>query len=138
MIGGDIGTFGINDISRIGEIIQEAARQNTIAINELDYCNKRQEDILHEIELGSSNHHTLGKLARELRDIRIRRRIAKNTISIVKPILQWCENYGNPKNRLFNAIGETRRIDKELRETTYHYKTEEDRIISHVNYEDVK
>ena len=132
MIGGDIGTFGIDDISRIGEIIQEATRQNTMAVNELNYCNKRQEDLLHEIELGSSNRHTLGKLAKELRDIRIRRRLAKNTISIVQPILKWSEAHAAAKNKLFNAIGESRRNAKELSENTYRYKTEEDKVIEHV------
>lgn len=132
MIGGELGTFGLNDIVEIGNILQEARRQQTLAASELGYCDSRQNDLLHEIELGSANHLHLGKLAKELREIRKRRRIAKNTIKIVKPILDWCDNNNNIRNKLYNAIGETRKIDKEINECEYHYKTEDDKVIEHV------
>lgn len=132
MIGGELGTFGINDIAEIGNILQEARRHQTLASNELDYCDKRQIDLLHEIELGSANHLHLGKLAKELREIRKRRRVAKNTMELVQPILSWCDNNNNIRNKLYTAIGETRRIDKKMKECEYHYKTEDNKVIEHV------
>lgn len=131
MTGGELGTFGLNDVSKISEILQEALRQNTIAIGEVKYCEDRQNDILHEIEFGDHSKRDLSKLAIELRNIRRRRRIAKNTISIVQPMLNWMKNNDISKNRLFSAIGETRRIDKLLNESVYHYKTEDDKVIEH-------
>ena len=133
MIGGIIGTFGVDDIIKISDILQEARRQNTLAINELKYCEDRQNDLLHEIEFGSANRQHLGKMAKELRDIRIRRRNAKNTIKVVRPIIDWSEKSDNIRNGLYKAIGDTKRIAKELDESVYTFKTEEDKIIEHVD-----
>lgn len=127
------GMFGVDDISKISDILQEARRQNTLAINDLKYCEDRQNDLLHEIEFGSANRQHLGKVARELRDIRIRRRNAKNMIKIVKPIIDWSEKSDNIRNGLYKAIGDTKRIDSELRSMKYTFKTEEDKVIEHVS-----
>ena len=124
--------FGVDDIIKISDILQEARRQNTLAINDLKYCEDRQNDLLHEIEFGSANHHHLGKVAKELRDIRTRRRNAKNMIKIVKPILDWSEKSDNIRNGLYKAIGDTKRIDKEIKSSMYTFKTEEDKVIEHV------
>lgn len=102
--------FGISDISRINETIQEVDRQLRGSNEELIYCNKRQEDILHEIEFKKLSRKELGKLAAELRDIRVRRRKAKNMLELLQPMEQWISSNRAAVIKLSPVLGSMRKI----------------------------
>lgn len=139
MIGGDLGTFGLSDLTGMIEILQEATKQHTKAVNELSFCNRRQEDILHMIELGDITKRELNKLAKELQDVRRRRRIAKNTIAVLTPILDWKDKNSAAYLKLTAAIGKSRKMDEELKASKYHMKaTEDEEIINHFDMDDVQ
>ena len=139
MIGGDLGTFGLSDLAGMIDILQEATKQHTKAVNELSFCNRRQEDILHMIELSDITKRELNKLAKELQDVRRRRRIAKNTIAILTPILDWKDKNSAAYLKLTAAIGKFRKMDEELKAAKYHMKaTEDEEIINHFDMDDVQ
>ena len=133
MIAGMLGEYGFEDVQKINDILREATVQYNMAKASLEATTKKQEDILHEIELGKHGRRELANLATELRDIRIERRIAKNTIQLVGPILRWQEENRTAYNRISAAVAATRKIAKEQDEAVYHMKSDDNygEIIEH-------
>ena len=130
---GELGCFSVNDAAQIGEIILESQAQARLAQSELEECNKKQEDLLHTLELSNLGARELTKVARELRDVRRKRRIAKNTLELVRPLNEWADSYGSAINRLYNTIGKMRRIVKEQSTAVYHFKSVEGEVIEHAD-----
>lgn len=133
-----LGEFGFEDITKLNETFQEAVRQNTMAMNELSFCNRKQEDILHMIEFCGGGKRELGTLGKELRDIRKRRRIAKNTIAVLAPILEWKDNNSSSYLKLSQSIGKSRKIFDEQQSATYRMKAEDDKYIEHCEGDNVQ
>ena len=127
-----LGEFGVENIAAINDILLEATRQKAMAESELDYCNRKQEDILHILEFGGHGRKELANLAKELESIRKRRRIAKNTLEIVAPILRWQSENNAAYLKISRAIGETRKIDNMINTTVYHLKADGGEVIKHV------
>lgn len=125
MIGGALGSFETNDIEQIRIILQEAEHHYKLAESELDYCDRKQLDILHEFELLDLSYHDGAHLAKELSDIRKRRRVAKNTIDLLSPVLKWKTESSGALTKLNNLIGQMRRID-EKQENCIYYKRADD------------
>lgn len=135
MTSGVLGKYGVEDIAMLNDILREASVQYSLAQSVLTETNKRQEDILHEIEFGNHRNRELVKLAKDLKDVRSERRLAKNTIQLIGPILKWEEDNRAAYNKISNVIATTRKIDKEQKEAVYHIKTGDKagEIIEHVD-----
>lgn len=124
MIPGVLGEYRVEDIAMLNDILREASVQYGIAQSTYNEANKKQEDILHEIEFGNHNNRALARLGKELKEVRAERRLAKNTMQLVGPILRWEEDNRSAYNKISQAIALTRKIDKEQREKVYHMKSE--------------
>ena len=132
MIGGGIGSFSSEDIVQIRKILDDAERQHKDAIAELSYCDKKQEDILHEMELVDHKYHDVAKLGVELTDIRRRRRAAKNAIDLLDPIIKWRQEQAGPLTKLQTVLGTMRKLEERQNNLIYHKKTgDEGDIIAH-------
>lgn len=124
-IGEGDGVFAVSDIERIRMIFQEAERQNRNATVELEYCEKKQQDILHELELTEADYHEGAKLSRELAEIRRRRRNAKNLIELTGPVVKWLSEQSGAMSKLSNVIGQMRKIDDRQKNAVYYVRTGE-------------
>lgn len=125
MIGGELGSFGTNDIEQIRIILQEAEHHYKLAESELDYCDRKSQDILHEFELMDLKYCERARLGKELTDIRKRRRVAKNTIDNLSPIIRWKQEANGTLQKLNSTIGQMRKID-EKQENCIYYKRADD------------
>lgn len=119
-----MGSFETKDVENIFRIVNEAYEQYKMADAELDYCDKKTQDILHELELINLTYHESAKLGRELIDIRKRRRLAKDTIEFLYPMVHWRDQQQGPLGKLSNVLGEMRKIDEKHKNAVYYYRAD--------------
>ena len=113
------------DPRSIVDILANAKEELKNAEAELDYCDRKTQDILHELELVDHTYHEIARLAIELKDIRKRRRIAKNTIDLMTPLVTWEKESQGPLTKLNNVIGSVRKIEERQNNAIY-YKRADD------------
>jgi len=128
-------TFTADNLKDIREICKQADEANNNAIWTLDYCNGREDDILHELELKDLTYHQQAKLAKELTDIRRKRRDAKNQIALLEPFLDWKANYRKAINDLSGVIGKMRAAADRQKNMVYHSRIDPSVVIEHYDGE---
>lgn len=117
--------IGTSDVELIVKILTNAADQLRIAEQELDYCDKKTQDLLHELELVNHSYHENARLCIELKDIRKRRRFAKETIDLLTPVVTWKNEQSGAINRLNKVIGEMRKVDEKRKNAVYYYRADD-------------
>lgn len=125
MIGGALGEFTSKDLEQIRVILEDASDNYKKAQDELTFCDRKQQDILHEIELVNHGRREIATLGLELADIRRRRRVAKNTIELLAPVVKWRQEQAGPMTKLSNVIGSMRKIEEKQQNQVYFKKTGE-------------
>lgn len=125
MIGGALGEFTSKDLEQIRVILEDAGENYKKAQDELTFCDRKQQDILHEIELVDHGRREIATLGLELADIRRRRRVAKNTIELLAPVVKWRQEQAGPMTKLSNVIGSMRKIEEKQQNQVYFKKTGE-------------
>lgn len=116
--------FGTKNIEGIVKTLTEAEDQKRLAEQELDYCDKKTQDLLHELELVEHSYHETARLSKDLKDIRMRRRVAKETIDLLTPVCEWKNEQSGAINRLNKVIGEMRKIDEKRKNAVYYYRAD--------------
>lgn len=83
-------------------------------IEELRIKELEQEDLLHEIELSKLNASEMAKIVKQLKQVRIDRRIIKNDLERVKLIKSFTDKYNNKfiTNEISMLLGELRKLGK--------------------------
>ena len=121
------------DIEQMRNIVLTAETEFRNATEELNYCDKKTQDILHEMELLDHSYHETAHLATELRDIRRRRRVAKNTIERLEPVVRWKNEQAGAMNKLSNVIGIMRKIEEKHNSQVYYHRADDKagQIIGH-------
>lgn len=112
-----------NQINAFLKFCRSCQELNRIAAsNETDLDNKTQ-DILHNIELNDNypDDYVLQGLA--LREIRKRRREAKDIQRIMTPIVQWTDQNQKTINELERLLGAVRKAEKSTTGRTYMNRT---------------
>ena len=133
MVGGELGTFTSDDVDYIRKILDNADTHYKNATNEMSECDRKQQDILHEMELVDHKYHDLAKLAIELKKVRDRRRIAKNTIELLGPITKWRQEQAGPLTKLNTVIGTMRKTEEKQKNVIYYRRSDDGKgdIIGH-------
>lgn len=124
---GVIGGFSSKDVEYIFRTVNEAYDQYKMAESELDYCDKKTQDILHELELVEHTYHEKARLGVELSDIRKRRRIAKDAIDVLSPIVKWRDEEflaGKALSRLQKVLGDIRKVEEKQKNAIYYYRAD--------------
>lgn len=137
MVGGELGTFTSDDVDYIRTILDNADAHYKNALDEMSECDRKQQDILHEMELMDHKYHDLAKLAVELKKVRDRRRIAKNAIELLGPITKWRQEQSGPLTKLSNVIGVMRKTEEKQKNVIYYRRSDDGKgdIIGHKNKE---
>lgn len=82
---------------------------------DLQQVNNETQDILHQLELYDDPYHQTATLAKKLRDVRRRRRTAKDELEKLTPLCEWIEN-----NKA--VIGQLQRLMGDMRKTERHHQ----------------
>lgn len=100
-------------------IFVQASESLKMAQDELDYCDKKTQDLLHEIELCQQTYHERAQMAVALRDIRQRRRAAKDIIEVATPFVAWISSQTNAVNQLKQCLGAMRKAESKMEGRVY-------------------
>ena len=111
-------------ISDFLSFLRECEVQNRIADLTVADMDSQTQDILHNIELNENNQYDYICQGFTLRDVRQKRRMAKDTREVTTPICDWIAD--NPKviKELERLLGEVRKVEKRSQNRSYINRTE--------------
>ena len=81
-------------------------------------------DLLHEIELVPHNAFDMVKIYKQLRESRKQRRLAKDSIRELTPLVTWVEDNKKEIEALKRTPGDVRKVEKMEDGRIYLYRTE--------------
>lgn len=81
-------------------------------------------DLLHEIELVPHNAFDMVKIYKQLRESRKQRRLAKDSIRELTPLVTWVEDNKKEIEALKRTLGDVRKMEKMEDGRIYLYRTE--------------
>lgn len=87
------------------------------------YRENETQDILHELELVPHSASQIMKLAKRLTATRQDRRLSKDNLELLLPIVEWCGKYKNAVNDLKDALAAVAVKEDSLRGREYRYRT---------------
>jgi len=73
------------------DYLRECEQDYRIAASDEQHTNDLTQDILHSLELEQHDRNAYARFARQLRDVRRERRVAKDAIAELTPIIEWAE-----------------------------------------------
>lgn len=88
--------------------IESVERHNEMLITK-GWCESKTQDLLHELELVPHSFNERGRIAKELSEVRQKRREAKNLIEMLSPLVDWYEHQQSSVNALKRVLGEMRK-----------------------------
>ena len=111
-------------ISDFLKFLLEAETIYAIADVTQDEADNETQDILHAMELDSVSYHDIAKLSSALSAVRKKRRKAKDTAEIMKPVLDWEEKNRDAVKSLETVLGAVQTIEKEKENRFYVKRTD--------------
>lgn len=87
------------------------------------FCDNQTQDILHELELVPHSASQIMKLAKQLSATRQERRLSKNNLELLHPIVEWVNKHKNAINDLKDALAEVAIKEEALQNREYRYRT---------------
>ena len=111
-------------ISDFLKFLREADTIYTIADVTQKESDNETQDILHDMELDSVSYHGRARLSSALSAVRKKRRKAKDTAEIMKPVLDWKEKNRAAVKSLETVLGTVRTIEKEKENRFYVKRTD--------------
>ena len=114
-----------NELIATRNVLVEYPKRYKSLQEELSKIDSERSDLLHVIELGSLNAVQRVRLAGELRDLSIKRRLVKNDIELLKEVTHFAENGVTP-GRLNNLIGTIRQVLQKQEKRSYRLRVRND------------
>ena len=111
-------------IKNILNDIKDVKTTYTKATDVVSFCDRLEQDLLHELENDNLTYHEIARLGKELKEMRLKRRQAKDiveTYQIAMSVLQDSQ-FRSVENKLTGALGNIIGKEKALSERTYKKK----------------
>ncbi len=110
-------------ISAFLAFLRDAEQRYNMSIAVQDETNDQTQDILHAVEFGDYDTARTADLVQTLRDVRRRRRVAKDTVALCDPIVEWIHRNKTVIKSLEQLLGDVRKIERDLDGRTYKQRT---------------
>lgn len=110
-----------DQISTFLKFLEGIEKDYNWALEEESKADGESQDRLHQLELLSLSYHDQAKIARQLKECRIRRRSMKDTILVYTPIVEFLESEKGKMliSQLQQVLGKVRKEERRLEERTY-------------------
>lgn len=92
--------------------LRDIERSYHMADAEEQEANAETQDLLHCLELEEHAYNELAKLSKELRDVRQRRRKAKDTMAECFPVIEWLDQNRAVVKGLEALLGQVRKAER--------------------------
>lgn len=93
-------------------------------IDTKDWCENKTQDLLHELELVPHSFNERGKMAKELSEVRQKRRSAKDGIEMLNPLVDWCGKHKSSIDALTRVLGEMRKTCEKQANRLYYKRAD--------------
>lgn len=95
---------------------------------EIKRLERLTQDYLHQLELGDLGYHERAKVATSLSECRKLRRASKDTVEILEPFIEFIDSEKGRQtmNLMREALGKTRKAEKQMENRTYRFKVLEE------------
>lgn len=103
--------------------LDDCGEQFRIAEVELEQVSAETQDLLHRLELYDDRYHETAALAKKLREVRRRRRVAKDTKTRLEPVVVWYDSHKKEIGAMQRLLGEIRKIESRQSVRAYVPKT---------------
>ena len=92
--------------------LREARTRLNIAVADELKANAQTQDILHRLEMEDDCNDETARLGTLLREVRRKRRIAKDAREVLTPVVTWADDQETLINTLDRTLGEIRKIER--------------------------
>lgn len=108
-------------ISTFLKFLERIEKDYAWALQEESKAEAESQDRLHQLELLGLSYHDQAKIAKQLKECRIRRRVMKDTILVYTPIMEFIESEKGKMliGQLQQVLGKVRKEERRLGERTY-------------------
>lgn len=110
-------------ISEFLSFLRKVQTEYNIAAEREKDADEETQDILHRLELEEDSLQDMEKMTEALKEVRRRRREAKDSKMMSEPVMDWLLKNKEMVNSLEQVLGEVRKIEKRIRNRTYTEKT---------------
>lgn len=109
------------EISVFLKFLERVVKDYAWALQEESKADAESQDRLHQLELLDFSYHGQARIARQLKECRIRRRSMKDTIMVYTPIIEFLESEKGKMliAQLQQVLGKVRKEERRLEERTY-------------------
>jgi hypothetical protein len=112
--------------SLLRSIIKEAPKLLAANADDIKVCEKELNDIEHVLELSTFNASKGYYFAKEIQNVRIRRRYLKDQNELLEPLVEVVTRMRSFENDLNKAIGEIRKVKSRHECRSYKMRVRED------------
>lgn len=109
----------VKDMDRLVKFFGDAVKEELELKETIRRLEGRQQDILHEFEFSVLSRKQRDILAKELKDVRIERRNAKNILELIEPFSQQTKTKSSLASSLTAVANRVRDVKKEQEERVY-------------------
>jgi len=108
-------------ISDFVKMMEEASKDYAWNFKEVNRMDKLTQDYLHKLELGNLDYKERAKVATQLAQCRKARRECKDTVEVLKPLVEFLESDRgkNLYNLVREALGKTRKVEERMETRVY-------------------
>lgn len=110
-----------NAISLMCKELDNAKKDYEWSFSEMKRLDRLTQDYLHKLELDDCNYKERAKIATQLKNCRQLRRMHKDTVTILEPLVQYLDTDRgrNLNNLLKEVLGKTRKIEERMKGRIY-------------------
>ena len=94
----------VKSVDVVAKFLADITKTEMSVKDILRRCENRQQDILHEIEFSRLSRREYNLISKELKDVRVERRNAKNLIELLEPFIQNNKYTATELTRLANKV----------------------------------
>lgn len=107
------------DLETFLNLFRSTEEQYNIHYDNVNKCDKEQQNILHDFEFPKPNYKERGKLGTQLTNLRDERRVSKDSVELTKDIVQFCKDNKAFIDKLKRLLGDLRKKENELENRVY-------------------
>ena len=111
--------FSSNDISFILSTMRSMSEYYRIFYDEVGEEEKLLCDLEHKLELEELKYHQIAQLGKDIRASRKKRRIAKDNVALLEPVVIWISENESAIKSLEHVLGKMRKIEETQRNRIY-------------------
>ena len=107
------------DLETFLSLLRTTEEQHNIHYDNVNKCDREQQNLLHDFELLDLNYNQRAKKATELKKTRLERRYSKDIVEMTSEVVQFCKDNRQFIQKTERLLGDLRKKEKDLENRVY-------------------